>query len=99
MANNLTEYDRLQVREDVTSIYETHMRSAYLSEDELEDCREAAIDLIVMAGFDQDDSDHQGDSMDNVVQSLLMVVMARCPQMRDRILGKDADCKIVAEEV
>jgi hypothetical protein len=60
--------------------------------------QEAAIELITMAGFDAQDSDHFGSEMGDVVQTLLTVVMMRCPQLADRITGVDPDVNIVGLE-
>lgn len=57
--------------------------------------QEAAIELITMAGFDGQDSDHFGVEMGDVVQTLLQIVMIRCPQLANRITGTDADGQIV----
>jgi hypothetical protein len=48
--------------------------------------QEAAIKLLEMAGFDAQDSDHFGDEMGDVVQTLLTIAMMRCPQLAERIM-------------
>ena len=47
--------------------------------------QEAAIKLLEMAGFDAQDSDHFGAEMGDVVQTLLMIAMMRCPQLAERV--------------
>jgi hypothetical protein len=56
--------------------------------------QEAAIQLITLAGFDAQDSDHFGAEMSDIVQSLLQIVMIRCPQLADRLTGVDSDGEI-----
>lgn len=80
-------------------LYHLHAsESVTPSEVDLAFAREAAVELIIMAGFDGSDSDHLGDEMGSTVQTLLTVVMLRCPQLADRILGKDNIVQIVQEE-
>lgn len=55
----------------------------------VDDAADAAIALIVEAGFDSSDSDLFGNEVSDVLQTLLQIAMMRCPQLADRIMGRD----------
>jgi hypothetical protein len=75
-----------QVTDLVRELYHGHtLRESEVSESELDHATEAAIELIILAGFDEGDSDHWGAEMGDIVQSLLTVVMLRVPQLRERL--------------
>src|SRR6478735_1999623 len=71
----------------VKNLYLNHTsRALEVDENTVESAAEAAIKLIILAGFDEQDSDYFGAEMGDIVQSLLTVVMLRCPQLRDRLI-------------
>lgn len=86
-----TSPNNAQTAEMVKALYNSTILELNLSdtpdraETLIDGAQEAAIELIVMAGFDAQDSDHFGAEMSDIVQTLLTIVMVRCPQMADRI--------------
>lgn len=88
------------VQEAIRDLFNVTMGDTAITSDfAVEECQEAAIELIIMAGFDCDDSDAFGFKMGDRVQRLLEVVMAMCPQLRERIIGQADDVRIVAEVI
>jgi len=59
---------------------------ATMAETVIENAVEAAIKLLFMAGFDAQDSDHFGDEMGDSAQTLLTMVMMRCPELATKVL-------------
>lgn len=77
-----------EITEVTRDLYHGHTLRSEVSDEEMDSAQEAAIELIVLAGFDEGDSDHFGAEMGDIVQSLLTVVMLRVPQLRDRLNSK-----------
>jgi hypothetical protein len=78
-----------QVGEVTKELYHGHTLRSDVSDGDFEDAREAAIQLLIMAGFDESDSDNWGAEMGDVAQSLATVLMLRVPQLRQRIFDNE----------
>lgn len=80
-----------QVKQVVRELYEGHTTRSDVSDGDFEDAREAAILLLQMAGFDEQDSDNWGADMGDIAQSLATVLMLRVPQLRQRIFDGEIE--------
>jgi len=62
--------------------YYTMVKSTdQLTEEDFDAASEAAIEAIISAGYDMDDSDQLGVPMGEDVQTLLTLAFARCPEL------------------
>lgn len=78
---------------------ERRLSQRHYAEDNFDQAVDAAMELIVMAGFDPEDSDAYGMEMSDHTQTLLTMALMRCPQLADRILGHTDDgSRIVLEQ-
>ena len=68
---------------NLSRVYRETVASDQITADELAAAMEAAIDAIVQAGFDSQDSDHLGSEMCEDVQTLLTLAFIRCPELMD----------------
>jgi len=69
-----------------SNLYQNHTGRHDVIPADVDEAQQAAIELIIMAGFDAQDSDYFGAEMGDTVQSLLTVVILRCPQLRNRLI-------------
>lgn len=76
-------------------LYNASMSEASgLSDDEVNLLADLAVELVIDCGYDAEDSDAFGDEMGNVAQTLLILLLARVPNLREAAINRQVTIEI-----